>query len=207
MKRLLLCLALLAAWVANAQPLGPQLKFGVHGNVANLNVAGPLSEVYGLGYGGGAHLDVKFVLLSVRVSGDFITFSPDNDKFRSAISPYLGSLASGVTVEGGRVNILSTNVNAKFVLLPLPIVNPYLTGGVGLASFSVGETKVLSNGAPVAGGTTPAVPGKTKPSINIGAGVDLDLPGLSLFLEAKYFWVFTEGDKVKFLPISLGITF
>jgi hypothetical protein len=207
MKRLLLCFALLAAWVANAQPLGPQLKFGVHGNVANLNVAEPLNEVYGLGYGGGAHLDVKFVLLSVRVSGDYITFSPDNDKFRSAVSRYVGNLASGVTYEGGKVNIFSTNVNAKFVLLPLPIVNPYLTGGVGLASLSVGEGKVLLNGAPVAGSTIPAVPGETKPSINIGAGVDLDLPGLSLFLEAKYFWVFTEGDKVKFLPISLGITF
>lgn len=207
MKHLLLFCTFLAVGTAGAQTLGPKVKVGLHGTVATVSIPEPLNEVYGTGYGGGVHLDVKFLVASVRVSGDFMTFSADNDKFRAAVAPYVGAIPAGVTFEAGRVNVLATSVNGKYVVIPLPIVSPYVTGGVGLASVSVGEGKVLLNGVPVAGASIPAVKGETKASVNIGAGVDLDFGDISLLVEARYTWIFSEGDKVKYLPISFGVTF
>jgi hypothetical protein len=67
MKRiaLLLCCALLAGAPALAQVPGVSLGFGVHGNATNFNVGtsyGDLQQVYGLGIGGGIHLDLAIPL-------------------------------------------------------------------------------------------------------------------------------------------------
>lgn len=205
MKRLVLCCVLLAAFQSYGQVSGPKVAFGLQADVANLKVGGSLEEVYGMGYGGGVHLDVEFMMFSLRASGDYITFSPDNDKYRSALSRLTGSAAAGFAIDGGRVNIMSGTLSGKWGVLPLPLLTPYLTGGIGLARLSVDEAKVTLNG--VAQGSIPAVQAETKTLANVGAGADLKLPGLSLYLEAKYAWIFTEGETSSYIPITLGITF
>jgi len=205
MKYCILGCALLIAVTATAQVPGVSAAFGVHANLANLNVEGALKEVYGMGYGGGAHLDVRFAMLSLRLSGDYTTFSPDNDKYQAFIRSLPGFATATITVDGGRINIFSGNVNLKLPFLPLPIVNPYLTGGIGLVNIGADEAKVTVNGA--AAGSIPEVKGETKTAANVGVGVDLNLGALTLFAEGKYTWIFTEGETSTYIPFSIGITF
>ncbi len=195
-------LLLLSVSLAFAQ--APSVHFGVQGNFGSINVAEPMKSVYGPGFGGGAHLDINFAMLALRVSGDYITFAPDNDKYRQVLSGLTGTAAQSFAIEGGRINIFSGTVNLKTTFLPLPIVTPYITGGVGLANISVDDAKITFNGAPQ--GTVAGVKGQTKTALNLGAGVDLKV-GITLYIEAKYTWVFTEGETSTYIPISIGITF
>src|SRR5512135_1836560 len=98
MRRYLLFLALLISTAASAQ----SIRFGLHGNMINSDINATiqrisgiptttsqvqvaLSEIYGLGLGGGIHVDLELSVLSIRVSGDYITLSPDKDKFKNYV--------------------------------------------------------------------------------------------------------------------------
>jgi len=203
MKRIMLVGALAMA-MAVAAPAQVSLGWGVHGNAAQLGVKENLSSVYGWGYGGGAHLDVNLMMISLRFCGDYTTFAPDQDKYRNEVAKVLGNAATGYSIEGGNVKILSANANLKWALLPLPIVSPYLTGGIGLARMSTGDLTVKYQGASVGG--FPEAPTETKTLFNIGAGVDLKLAGVALYIEGKYMWILTEGESTAYIPISVGIT-
>lgn len=204
MKRIALVLAVLCIGVT-AATAQVSLGWGVHGNGANLDVKDRLSSVYGWGYGGGAHVDLNLMMITLRFSGDYITFAPDEDKYRNELAQLLGSAAAGYSIDGGNVNVLSASVNAKWTILPIPVVKPYLTGGIGLVQVSSGDLTVRLNGNPV--GTFPKVQGETKTAFNAGAGVDLSLGPVTLFAEARYTWIMTEGSTTNYLPISVGITF
>lgn len=213
MKRLFVCCILVCSSSAFGQlgPIGPSVGFGVHASFTNINLPGPsvngtnpLQDVYGGGYGGGAHLDISFVTLGIRVSGDYFTFSPDNDKYRAALAALVGSAASQFSLDGGRVSILSGNVNAKMGILPIPILSPYLTGGIGLARISADETKVIFQGQPTQ--SFPSFSSETKTSFNIGAGIDLNV-GVALFFEVKYTWILTDNKTSTYVPVTIGITF
>jgi len=195
---------------AQGLPIGPSVGFGIHGNLGFVSLPGPevngttpLDEVYGLGYGGGIHLDIEFVAISVRASADYTTFSPDDANYRSALAGLAGSAASDFSIEGGRVNILSASVNGKLTLLPLPIISPYVTGGIGLARISADAAEVSFQGMPSA--TYPGFASETNTAINIGAGIDLSL-FLDLFVEARYTWILADGGSSSYVPISIGIS-
>ena len=89
-------------------------------------------------------------------------------------------------------------------ILPFPIVKPYLTGGLGLARINVSSATVKYQG--IARSDIAGVNSDTRSSFNLGVGVDLEL-GISLYLEAKYTWIFTPGTASTYIPVSLGITF
>jgi opacity protein-like surface antigen len=183
---------------------GGMIGFGVQATGAALNVAEPLKSVYGVGYGGGAHLDINLpMVFGIRVAADYTTYAPDIDKLKSVLGTQTGNLASGFEIDGGRVNIFSVMANAKFGL-PTPVLSPYLTGGVGIASISTTDMTVKFQGAPVP--TAPGASSGTKTSVNIGAGVELNLV-LTLYLEAKYTVIFTDGESSSFVPVSVGVTF
>jgi hypothetical protein len=55
-------------------------------------------------------------------------------------------------------------------------------------------------------GSIPSSTQAGKTSLDVGAGVDLKL-GISLFLEVKYAWIFTEGSTSTYVPLSVGVTF
>ncbi len=203
MKKVLVC-AVLVLGASTVWAQMPSVGFGVHGNFGSINVAEPMKSVYGAGLGGGAHLDISFAMLSIRVSGDYISFAPDNDKYRQVLVGLTGTAAQGFAIDGGRIGIFSGNVNLKSTFLPLPVLTPYITGGIGLANISVDEAKITLNGTPQ--GSIPGVKGETKTALNLGAGVDLKI-GVTLFIEGKYTWIFTEGETSTYIPISIGVTF
>jgi opacity protein-like surface antigen len=202
------------AGVSAAAPLGsavPKVGFGVHGDFTLANLPGPviagsapLEDAYGLGVGGGVHLDVGLPGLSLRLSGDYLTYSLDEGKFRDSYAGVFGGAANQISIDGGKLSIKTVSANAKAAVVPLPVVKPYVTGGVGLAWLSTDETRTSIAG--VAGRTFPAATQNGKTSFNVGAGADLDL-GLKLFVEVRYVWIATEGQTSTYVPVTLGVTF
>ncbi|MBI5474095.1 MAG: outer membrane beta-barrel protein [Ignavibacteriae bacterium] len=184
---------------------GQSAKFGFQLTGANINVSGALSDVYGFGYGGGVHLDINLpVLLSFRLQGDYVRVSPDEGKYQKLVSSVIpGSNPTDYKIEGGAINVWSAHANVKSSFLPLPIVSPYITGGIGLANLSSSELTVKYQGQPL--GNAPGVKGETNFSANVGAGADLKL-GLELFIEVRYTWIFTSGETSTYIPISVGVT-
>jgi opacity protein-like surface antigen len=203
--RKLLTLAATAVVLSSFTYASGLVSFGLQATGANINVPDPLKDSYGLGYGGGAHIDINFVpMLSLRVTGDYLSFSLDEGNFKNYVAAVAGVQASDLSVDGGRIGVLTFAANTKFTFLPLPVLSPYLTGGVGTSTISVSDLTVKYQGiaTPAAG-----VNGQTKFSANFGPGVDLSLGGVTLYLEAKYTWIFTDNSTSTYVPVSLGITF
>ena len=215
MRSFALVVVLLVTTAAIAQPvvggLAPSVNFGAHVNFMNANFPGPqingasaLKDVYGAGFGGGVHLDIQLAMFSFRVSGDYLSFSPDNDKYRTGLEGIIGTAAGQFSVQGGSITMWSGNLNAKMAILPLPIIKPYMTAGIGLARLSVDDATVMQGGA-----ATKAYAGfssETKTAYNIGAGVDVSI-GVTLFLEVKYMWVMTDPETSTLFPVTIGVTF
>ncbi|HET6272010.1 MAG TPA: outer membrane beta-barrel protein [Bacteroidota bacterium] len=202
MRRTLLLSLLTIGLSSSAFAAGP-VRFGLHGNAAFLNVPEPLKEAYGFGYGGGAHLDISLLVLSIRVSGDYISFPIDEGKFKAILAAG-GLNASDFQFDGGRIGILSFAVNGKMGF-PVPVFSPYITAGAGLASISVSDLSIRYQGQPVV--SAAGQKAETKFSINVGVGADLDIIVATLFIEAKYTLIFTEGESSSYVPVTLGITF
>jgi opacity protein-like surface antigen len=218
MKRVILLCVVIAAFAASAE--AQKVGFGVQGDFVNFNFgvaqtqvqlpgAGSsvdftslFEQIYGLGYGGGAHLDVDLGLIAFRLSGDYIMLSPDKQKYQSL----LGALGLQFTVDGGRIDIYSGNVNLKFNILPLPVVHVYLTGGGGVVQLKMNDASLLFNGVKLA--TVKAFDTQTKPTLNAGAGVDLKLGPVALFAELKVNFIMTTGKTSSEVPLAtVGITF
>jgi opacity protein-like surface antigen len=215
MRRLLTLASLLCiAGVSTAAPLSPsavKVGFGVHGDFTQGSLPGPaidgtksLADAYGPGWGGGAHLDLGVPGLSLRLSGDYLKYALDESRFRGPYVALFGGAADQISVQGGELGIRSVSANAKVAVMPLPVLRPYVTGGVGLAWLSVAEARTSIAGEP--GKTFLATTQNGKRSYNVGAGADLDV-GIKLFVEARYVWVLTEGEKSTYVPVSLGVTF
>ena len=217
MKRVILFCAVLVAFTASAGAQG--LRFGVQGdfvnfnlgvaqtnvqipNVGSLDLSSMVTKIYGLGYGGGLHFDVDLGLLAFRLSGDYIMLSPDKAKYQSLLGP----IGSQVTIDGGRIDIYSGNLNLKLNILPLPVIHVYVTGGAGIvdikmndASLTLGTLKLIS---------LKAFDTQTKPTLNVGAGVDLKLGPISLFAELKVNFIMTTGKTSSEVPLAtVGLTF
>ncbi len=205
MKKLFLVLAFVTIASTHSFAGGP-ISFGFQATGAVLNVPEPLKAVYGFGYGGGVHLDINLpVLFSIRIAADYTTYSPDKEKFKGILAAQVpGSIASGFEVDGGRFNIFSVSANGKLSLLPTPIISPYITAGAGIGSISSSDLTVKFQGQNLVTAAAPAA--ETKAAVNFGAGIDLSIV-VTLYLEAKYTIIFTNGESSSFVPVSLGITF
>jgi len=212
MKRLVLCCAVLFALTSTVHAqmgsIGPSIAFGVQGDAVNLNLPGIYSDIYGLGLGGGVHFDVKFGLLAFRVSGDYLTLSPDKNKYIAYAETILPpALASSINISGGRIDVYSANLNLKWTLLPLPIIHVYATGGAGYVRLTTADATVTIPGL---GPFTvhPAIASQNKPALNAGAGVDLHLFGFDIYGELKLNWIMTEGKTSTEVPLAtVGLTF
>jgi opacity protein-like surface antigen len=218
MKRLALFCALCFAVSASAQTIG----FGVHGNMINSKINATvkqainyqpspqtaqvaLDEVYGLGIGGGVHFDIGLAILNIRISGDYMTLSPDKDKFKD----YVQLVMPGLPVtfeEGGKIDMISGSANAKLTVLPLPVIQPYVTGGVGLANVKATDVVIAINGVKL--NPVQLLKTQTVMQLNAGLGTDIKLGGTALFVELKFNWLELEEGTYTMVPIATaGITF
>ena len=209
MKRLLLSLALVLLLIPPAP--AQSVHFGAHGNFTLSSIPPPdiaggssIKDAYGLGLGAGAHLDISLIAFSFRLSADYIHYSVDVDKFREAYRPLFGNAVSQMSIDGGGLGIYSLSLNSKMSILPIPILTPYLTAGIGLAWLNRDEAKTSIAG--IGGATIPSSSTHGETLICGGVGADLSL-GIKLYAEVKYCLIFTEGTNSTYIPITIGITF
>ncbi|HTO95076.1 MAG TPA: outer membrane beta-barrel protein [Bacteroidota bacterium] len=216
MHRLMIAGALCALIAPSAMALGPSFGFGVHADFTSSKFPGPsvsgvnqqIGSAYGAGLGGGVHIDANLMVVSFRLSADYLHYGIDEDKFRDSFGAAVAALGipkDQVAVSGGGLGITALSINGKMPVLPLPIISPYLTGGIGLAWLSRDEMKTSINGTPYSN-TFPASTQGGKTQVDIGLGVDLKL-GIALFLEVKYAWIFTDVSTSTYVPVTVGVTF
>jgi hypothetical protein len=74
--------------------------------------------------------------------------------------------------------------------------HPYLIGGGG-----------VYNAKPKGDDVPSGVSSETKFGINVGAGFDIKAGGAGLFAEGRFHDVFTNGENLKFIPITVGVRF
>jgi len=214
MKRLIIAGALIALCAPAALALGPSFGFGVHANFTSSKFPGPsvsgvnqqISSAYGAGWGAGVHLDANLMLVSFRLSGDYLHYAIDESKFRDSYQATLTSLGiptNQLSVSGGGLGIVALSINGKMPILPLPFITPYATGGLGLAWLTRDEIKTSVAGF---GATIPSSTQGGKTTVDVGLGVDLKL-GIALFLEVKYAWIFTDVATSTYVPVTIGVTF
>ncbi len=223
----LLCALLVMAIPVTGLAQGSPFSFGIQGDITNVNVGGgnvtaikisngtvagiggSVQDLFGIGYGGGLHVDMNLGLLSFRLEGDYITLSPDQSKLQSMIAAATGSpaLAAQFTVDGGKIQIYNAAVNGKLVLFPIPFFRIYGTGGVGLAALTVDKATLSLNGNPIY--TVQPINTQTQFAYNIGAGVDIGSgKGFTLYAEARLNFVTTSPKTTAQVPVGIvGITF
>lgn len=221
MKRFVLLFgALLLAGSALAQSIG----FGVHGNMFNSSLnekikslvydpnTNPaqtaqvaIDQIYGLGLGGGVHVDIGLGILKIRVSGDYVTMSPDKDKFSQFVHQQLPGFA--VTfVDGGKIDMISGSANLKLTILPLPVIRPYITGGGGVSNISA--TDVILKIGNLNTQPITILKKQTVGAFNAGVGTDLDFKAFALFAELRINWIMLDEGSSTYVPlVSAGITF
>jgi opacity protein-like surface antigen len=90
----------------------------------------------------------------------------------------------------GNYDVLSGTLNG-ILNVPIAIASPYIIGGVGAYSA---EDQAHGDER------------ETNLGLNIGGGIRLPLPGLSVFVEARYHHPFGD-EAVRFVPLSFGIRF
>ncbi len=97
-----------------------------------------------------------------------------------------------------RLLIGTGNIVFKFKTSEESRFRPYLIGGGGV--YNLKTTGNVTPGTLFEGGVT-------KFGINAGAGFDVKAGGAGLFVEGRFHNVFTSGENVKFIPITVGIRF
>jgi len=171
-----------------SSPIG----FGLVGGTSS--PSGHLSDLANSGWHAGAFLELKVPVIPIgfRLEGAWHQF---HDK------PF----AAGGGTTGAR--IIEGTANATYTLLPLPIIKPYVIGGVG--DYSVRLTSPVAAIEPTEGQAATAVgtTTQTKFGINAGVGVRVQLGGFAAFVEARWHDVFTSGRDVQMVPVSVGVRF
>ncbi|HEY9515329.1 MAG TPA: hypothetical protein VIQ74_06560 [Gemmatimonadaceae bacterium] len=198
--------------------LSSPVRFGITGG-GTVPVS-DFENVSETGWHAGALLDVglPFVPLGFRVDGVWHQLGEKD-------------LGSGLTSKN---RIIDGTVNATYTFGAMAPTKFYLIGGVGvynLKSEVEGQLPIVNDRRPApSDGFGPRVDSgvneargsstsfqvgtsnddsdsQTKFGVNAGAGLRLQLPGLTTFIEARWHSIFTEGKNVQMVPISIGFTF
>lgn len=103
------------------------------------------------------------------------------------------------TAGDGSFRMISGTANAVLSVPSIGFV-PYLIGGLGVyrSEWLHDEEEPGHDHGDEA---------TTNLGANVGVGARLVLPSLAVFAEARLHHLFTEGEEVRFAPISLGIRF
>lgn len=96
-------------------------------------------------------------------------------------------------VEDVDLRVLSGTVNAM-LRIPMVAASPYLIGGIGVYNSDMGDVGDLD------------IPSETDLGANIGIGVRFGLSGLAVFGEARMHNIFTDGESIRFIPVTLGLS-
>jgi opacity protein-like surface antigen len=216
MKRTLCCILVLLGTVQLGRAQF-SVGFGAHGGISMASFPPDVKDFYGIGFGGGAHLDLNVLrFLSIRLNGDYLTFTSDKNKIKELLVQQFtvdGAAADPAKTEydGLNAGIITISLNGIGKIPTGTIVVPYGLIGVGVNMMSLSDHKVTYTGKGDI--TQPLIDLKiigkpesqTKVGLNFGGGVEFQLGKVKLFVEAKYVMIFTPDNKTNHLPITIGI--
>lgn len=207
---------LLAVSVATV-PAQSGVHGGVHGGILVARFDAPLDEIFGVGFGGGLHIDLTpLSVLTFRVNGDYHTFPSDKGKLASLLAQGFSvggnpAEASNITVTGFAVNTWSVSVSA-IGRIPTGSIEPYAIAGVGYYTLSgtdasvnyqgIGDITVDLRNLGVIG--TPET--QHAAGVSVGGGLEFVLGTSRLFVEGRYVRILTDPVN-EYLPITLGFIF
>ena len=184
MLKALTAVAMATAFTASTAHAQTPVTFGVGGGV---NVPlGDFSDGVKMGFQGTALVEFAPANLPVgfRVDGTY-----QQNKFSD-------DLAAGVNGDGKFQNIYGTaDVVYTFKTAESSMFHPYLIAGGGVYN---GKAKFDSD---------IDTESSTKFGVNGGAGFDYAAGSATIFLEARFHNVFTEGSNTTFVPITVGVKF
>jgi hypothetical protein len=178
------------AAVCQAQISSP-IGFGFVGGTST--PTGNLSDLAKSGWHAGAFVELNLPVVPVgfRLEGAWHQF---RDK----------PVGTGGGTTGARV--AAVTLNATYTILPLPIIKPYLIGGVGEYSARVTS---FNEPVPSQGQVIDLFPTttETKFGINAGGGIRVQLGGFAVFVEGRWHDIFTSGKNIQMVPVSFGLRF
>ena len=179
LTRIFAAAAVLLVFASAARGQGTTgLHFGVEGGLSNPQ--GDTKDSFDDGWHGGALVVWNFPVVPVglRLDGSYHSFD--------ASDPAVGGDAE---VLAGTADVV---VGFRAILL-----KPYFVGGVGYYRLDFSDADFPS-----------AFRGKSNETgWNAGAGISVSLRGIDLVVEARYHSVATDGDRFKFVPVSVGLVF
>jgi len=201
MKKLLMILAILFAFGASASAQMPSspVSFYAGGALSIPTAPDSFKDTFKNGYHGmlGVGFDVS-PMLELVGKVEYHTFKFDFD----------GSEVFSTDYSGGTNKMWMFGGDLKFSpSLPALPVSPYVLGGLGLANIKQSEFD---------GPTSLALDlfneaisdSQTKLYWNMGAGFTLKTgPAFSLFAQARYVNITTEGESSAFIPVTVGLKF
>ncbi|MCD6249567.1 MAG: porin family protein [candidate division Zixibacteria bacterium] len=198
MKKLMMILAILVAFGVSASAQVPSSPVSFYAGGALSIPSGPDSfkETFKNGYHGmagvGFDLNPMFELVGKL---EYHAFQFD---FTDDMSEYSGGT--------NKMWMYGVDVKLSPSLPALPI-KPYALAGLGMASISMSE---FSGPASLSLSVLNSAIGEnqTKMYWNLGVGFNMmSTPVFSLFAQARYVNVATEGESAQFIPITIGAKF
>jgi len=198
MKKLMMILAILVAFCASASAQVPSSPVSFYAGGALSIPSGPDSfkETFKNGYHGmlgvGFDLNPMFEIVGKL---EYHTFQFD---FTDVMSEYSGGT--------NKMWMYGADVKLSPSLPALPI-KPYALVGVGMASISQSE---FSGPTSLSLSILNSAIGEsqTKMYWNLGVGMNLmSTPVFSLFAQARYVNIATDGESSQFIPITIGAKF
>lgn len=174
---------------SDAQISSP-IGFGLVGGTTS--PSGHLSDVSKSGWHAGAFLELNLPVVPVgfRLEGAY---------HQLGTAHFEGGATSSARVLAG-------TLDATYTLLPLPVIKPYFIGGVGEYNVKT-DVRHLPVSCSEGVGVCPSQISETAFGINAGGGVRVQLAGFALFVEAKWHDMFTNGNHVQMVPLSVGLRF
>jgi opacity protein-like surface antigen len=106
----------------------------------------------------------------------------------------LDSADPAISTGDAEILAATADVTVGFRLL---VLKPYVVGGVGYYRLDFSDESFPS----AFSGTN------NETGWNAGAGVSFSFRKIDVFVEARYHSVATEGERFKFIPVSIGIAF
>ncbi len=156
------------------------LHFGFEGGVSYPQ--GDTKDFFDNGWNGGALLvwNPPVIPVGLRIDGAYHKLDALNDAGDTGSAKILAGTADVV-------------VGFRAILL-----KPYFFGGIGYYRLDFSDSSFPS---------TSSDDSQNETGWNAGAGVSISLRNIDLIVEARYHSIGTDGDRFKFVPVSIGLVF
>jgi opacity protein-like surface antigen len=169
-------------------------------------------DFYGIGYGGGAHVDADIAqFFSARLNIEYYTFASDKEKLKPLLAPQFNLLPSDIaSLSGGNVSAFIVALEAIGKIPTKSLVTPYALFGLGIHTISLSDLSGSDKSGRTATLTADDIKfdGGTKFGLDFGLGFEFRLNrAVSLTTEFKYVLVFTANNSNAAMPITVGANF